>query len=292
MGRSSINWINYISESGCRILYPLIEDKITSFDKWKVKCYCGKEFETYPNHLKQNQTKSCGCLRDKTNYNHKRKYEYVNYKNKHGIEILRPLNYLEDKYKDDWICLCPHHEVPVEFVSKPGSVIQNHTTSCGCKRYEATSKMSKSRLIKLRNIRGLKNTEYLTKESSLIRKMLHVPIRYIIYKIDNFTCKKCHNKTNNINLHHIEIFSNTIFNNIESLKLIYDIKNLITLCKDCHDEAHDYNTHNINKIIQEELKLIVNNRIINEDLLNEYNRIVKEEIEPWLNEYINERNSM
>jgi hypothetical protein len=71
--------------------------------------------------------------------------------------------------------------------------------------------------------------------------------------------------------------------NKESLRLMYNINNLITLCADeCHWMAHNNSGYHINISIQKELQIITNNRIIPQDLLDEYNEIVKTKIEPWL----------
>lgn len=48
--------------NNCTIIEPYILDKRTCMDKWIVKCHCGNLFETKPNDLQQNHTRSCGCI--------------------------------------------------------------------------------------------------------------------------------------------------------------------------------------------------------------------------------------
>lgn len=55
--------------------------------------------------------------------------------------------------------------------------------------------------------------------------------RSSVYQHDNYTCKKCHKRGGQLNVHHIENFS-------ENIDLRYDIDNGVTLCKNCHDTFH------------------------------------------------------
>ena len=104
-----------------------------------------------------------------------------------------------------------------------------------------------------------------------------------MFQIDNKKCIRC--KSKGIHIHHIQKVSNTDYSNENSIKLIYQINNLVALCKDCHDDTHNGYSYYINEVIQKELQELANNRLIPQDLLDEYNEIVATKIEPWLNEY-------
>jgi hypothetical protein len=279
-----INWKGLIFYD-CKILSPVDELKISGNYKWNIKCNCGKIFKTMPISLKTGATKSCGCLKIKQliKRTHENKIIYTDYKNEiTNIKILRPVKLDEDKRFHDWICVCPHHEIPKEFIGTPGSVINGHTTSCGCLTVCNFSKYHK----RIRVEKGLNENQYLLNENELIRKMLFEPIRYLIFKIDNYKCKLCNVVSLNRNAHHINPVSNIIFNNRKSLYNAYDLKNLITLCEECHEITHGFSWKELDKTIQQKLQTITNSRIIPQDLFDEYNEIVKTKIEPWLDNYL------
>ncbi len=67
--------------------------------------------------------------------------------------------------------------------------------------------------------------------SKLLKNELWINKRLIILKRDNFKCKNCNCKNEELHIHH------TIY--IQNRKpWEYDNKYLITLCKNCHNEIH------------------------------------------------------
>lgn len=69
-----------------------------------------------------------------------------------------------------------------------------------------------------------------------------------VFKRDNYTCKQCGLRGNELNAHHIKPFAQIMkSNNITSLEdalfceELWDLENGITLCKKCHTEIHKKN---------------------------------------------------
>jgi 5-methylcytosine-specific restriction endonuclease McrA len=274
----------------CKIIEPVNELKRTCMDNWIIECHCGKKFKATPNNLrKPNNTSSCGCNTFKSYLRHEEtRNQYYNYINPiTKVQIIKPLEEQLNRSFDPWICLCPLHDTPIEFIAKPANILSGNSTSCGCKAIKASTIRLNNISKELRISRGLKEDQYLTKERDRLRENLLLPIRHIVFQIDKKQCVKCSKK--GIHVHHIQKVSHTNYNDIESIKLVYILNNLAVLCEDCHDDAHDGYSHYINEDIQKELQTITNNRIIPQDLFDEYNEIVKTKIEPWIDEYLNKR---
>ena len=288
-----INWKGLIFNE-CEILDPVDENKKTCIDKWKIKCHCGKEFQASPNNLRKlNNTTSCGCNSFKSYLRHEdtrlQYYGYINPITK--IQIIKPLDEKLNRSFDKWVCLCPLHEIPVEFIAQANNIWNsNNTTYCGCKVIPVLLERIDKRVKQQRLDHGLTEDQYLTKEVNLLRTNLCLPIRSLMFQIDNKKCIRC--KSKGIHIHHIQKVSNTDYSNENSIKLIYQINNLVALCKDCHDDAHNGYSYYINEVIQKELQELANNRLIPQDLLDEYNEIVATKIEPWLNEYLAKKASV
>ena len=71
--------------------------------------------------------------------------------------------------------------------------------------------------------------------------------RLAVFTRDDFTCQNCRQVGGNLQVHHIEAFSNVIKdNNIrtfeDALKCqkLWDANNGITLCKECHEQTDTY----------------------------------------------------
>lgn len=289
-----INWKGLIY-NGCEILTPVDENKVTGIDYWNIKCHCGKIFSTArPISLKQNLTKSCGCLAieyGKVRGLANKKYNYFNFINPEtNIKLLRPVDADKIGSQDDWIALCPHHDPEVEFIIKANSVAKKgvSTTSCGCLFLKCSSEKFIKYHKEQRLNQGLKENEYLLDKNNLLRRMLHEPIRNIIFRRDKYLCQFCKNKTHDkLNTHHIIPLSTVNYQDINTFKIIYDFNNLITLCEECHDKAHNYWNNDLNISMQQELIILIKTLLMSEELLNEYNTILINEILPWMKTYGN-----
>jgi hypothetical protein len=289
------DWKGYVSKSGCKVLQPIIKELNRGCDDWEIECYCGNKFISRPYWIKAGTTKSCKCLfRQKILEvnNNKKKYNYYGYINEETkIQILRPVNEVKNKGYDEWIALCPRHIPPKEFITAPNDVVNGRIKSCKCLARENSSKIFKEFNEKRRINNGLKSTEYLMKKTELIRQMIYYPLRSLVIKLDNNECVRCKNK-NNLTVHHIFPFSSINLDNEIDLRKMFDLSNLITLCdddenNDCHYIAHNKDWYDINLNIQKELLQLTNNRIISQNILDEYDKIIKTKVEPQLINYLN-----
>lgn len=285
-----INWKGQIFNN-CEILTPVDPWNVRSEHLWKVKCYCGNIFETTPHSLKRELTKSCGCLhlqRTKEMGLSNKKYNYYNYVNPTTlIKLVRPVDPLKDKWTNEWVALCPHHEQPQEFITFPLRVIGNgNTTSCGCLMVlSAQTNIRKHHIVRRLN-KGLNENELIISKSLELRNQLFDPIKHFILQTDGHTCCSCLKDNVTLYVHHIDpIGFDFDFLIKENYFKIYDLNNLITLCRDCHDEAHNYNPFDLNYDLQENFMFIVKQRFISKEIILKYN-IVKEQIEFWLDGYI------
>lgn len=284
-----IDWTGQIF-NGCEILEPVDKMKIKCKDKWKVKCHCGKIFETAtPKSLKTSNTTSCGCEKQRTTLLRMLKHNYYNYINPDSkVQLIEPLDPLKSRSIDDWIALCPRHDPPKQFITKPHDIIANLVKSCGClnteKRIEQANNIHKKRRLSA----GLKENEYLTKEILLVRFNIVDHIKHLILKLDGYTCNLCLDSTGgNLEVHHIIPINQFLnYSDQDTYKNLYDLNNLITLCISCHHYVHDNYHDNINLNIQQELQAITSMRPIPKDILNQYNEIVKTKIEPWIENYL------
>lgn len=288
MSKQCIAWSGKVFNN-CEILNPIDKTLIKSIDWWYTKCHCGNIFKATPHDLKRGNTISCKCIMkansSKTGKANKKDY-YHNYINKFGVKIIKPVIEELNKITDQWILLCPLCNTKFNGLAR--HVIDENITSCKCRRIENGKKylIKKHQINRIRQ--GFKKDEYMSKFSFLIRKMIFHPIVNLILKIDNNTCLLCLKYHSKLDVHHIIPFKDNLnVQNKESFKSIYDINNLITLCRKCHrDIAHNGHGSKINLDIQGELLTITNTRPVIKELLEKYNIIVKEQIEPWINKYM------
>lgn len=287
------NLIDYTNKkyNNCTIIKPVIDEFKTSKDNWYIKCDCGKIFISKPNLLQSNRVKSCGCYKKQCLKNRVlvKQLHYYNFINKYNVQLLEPLIKNKNKANDIWIALC---NCGIKFEVNAGSILYNITKSCGCKKRESSSNTFKKYHELKRIKRGLNKNFYIMKECALIRNLIFQPIRNLILQLDMYTCNLCLNKKLKLNVHHIIPFNeNFNFQKDDNYFKIYDINNLITLCKDCHIQlAHDGQSNKINKDIQQELQIIVSMRYVSKDIQKKYNKIVKDKIQPWIEQYIENSN--
>ena len=128
------------------------------------------------------------------------------------------------------------------------SMVSGHTLSCGCLQRENASKifkeLSKTQVgeghpkwkggIANERSRDMATNEYKT-------------FRTKVFERDNYTCQKCKQGSNKLNVHHIESYA-------INKKLRHDVNNGITLCENCHKKFHKlYGKQNNKEQIKEYL---------------------------------------
>lgn len=123
-------------------------------------------------------------------------------------------------------------------------------------------------------------------ESILIRESLFKPIRHLAFKRDHYKCRRCGDKPDYVNAHHIFPLNTMSFNDPKSLLLSYDLKNIITLCRGCHSEAHNFDWQDIDLSLQQHYLELIEKQKVSDEILVEYLSTVKEQIEPWLGRYL------
>jgi predicted restriction endonuclease len=67
--------------------------------------------------------------------------------------------------------------------------------------------------------------------SNQIARRLTKRWREFILRRDNYTCQICHQKSGNLEAHHIKAFS-------RDFEARFDVDNGLTLCEDCHKLVH------------------------------------------------------
>ena len=291
----NIDWSGLISESGCEILEPVDKNKRKCLDMWKVRCYCGKEFEARPSDIKNGHTKSHGCLfleKIKIVNENNKKYNYYNYINQDTqVQLLKPVDLEKDKGYNEWYALCPRHDPPIQFIAAAYDVINGKIKSCKClsneNRIKDIRKFNEQRRIE----NGLKSTDYLMQKTEMIRQMIYYPIKDFVKKIDKNKCVRCGGQ-NNLIVHHIYPFFSINLDCEEDLRKMFDLNHVITLCdndegNDCHYIAHNRDWYDLDLNIQQELLVLTSQRVLTEEQLKEYTNIVKTKIESQLIHYLN-----
>lgn len=287
---SAIDWTKQIFNN-CVILEPLILSKISGKSKWKIQCYCGKIFNASPIELKRGKVPSCGCNRSSLAKLQMQKYNYYNYINNFGIRLIEPVNSQKNGSRDEWFALCPIDNV--KFITNPHSIIANNTKSCGCLFRKKCSENITNYHIENRISKGLGIDQRITDILVFIKSMTFDKVKKIIFEIDNYTCCLCLNKGNLLEAHHIQPVHDSLnFQIYENYELLYSIKNLITLCRNCHIvQAHDGHGSKLNLEIKNELQAAISMRPVSKEIMNKYNDIVTNEINPWILSYIKEINN-
>jgi hypothetical protein len=303
MSRHPNDWQGQVYHN-CEVIKPYDETKLGGHDMWYLKCFCGKIFITQPSEVKRGKTVSCGCYRreastirmNKQIENNNglsigtKKINYRNYISENNLKIIDPVIPEKDSGMDYWNVLCP--KCNQIFQTKPRDVINSKTKSCKCSQYNnmIAAKKARDERIRLEN-GGIRLTDL----NNSLRMGICNPIKQLIFKLDNYTCNLCYgNKNMYFNMHHIvpiKLNSDFKFDKKEDFYSVYDINNLITLCEECHrKDAHNGNGRcELNKEVQKELQLLTSMRYVPKDIQEEYDQIVKNIIEPWIEDYLNNR---
>lgn len=187
--------------------------------KWVCKCICGKESIVFGTMLRNNHTKSCGCL-------HKETISKIRKNNLTGKRFGRLTVIKEEKSKDksyySWLCKC---DCGNEKIIRGQNLVQNQTFSCGCYLKE----IAKSK-------KGTKNPNYnplLTDEDR--NKDRRFP-GYMEWSFQTkqdkfFTCEICLKKSGKLNSHHL-------FNYADYPTVRIELWNCAVLCEICHKKFH------------------------------------------------------
>lgn len=111
------------------------------------------------------------------------------------------------------------------------SILSGHTQSCGCLQKEKVAEIGRTKekltLEKHPNWKG---------GISVLNAELRTSLQYSewrtkVFTRDAYKCQSCFSKSNKLNAHHIESFSN-------NKEVRMDITNGITLCYKCHSDFH------------------------------------------------------
>lgn len=288
--KPTLQWSGKIFNN-CEILKPVDNALIKCIDWWWVKCYCGNIFKSTAHSLTKQAVKSCKiCANKRTSerskiYN-KKDYYTKDFVNKYGVKILRPVNEKLNRISDKWFLLCPG--CGNEFIGLPRHVVDNTLQSCKCLMHISSGKFFKKLHQENRIRQGFNKNQYMTGWSMLIRRMIFHPIVNLVLELDGHTCCLCNTSFEKLDVHHIIPFkTNLNIKDFNTFKYVYDIDNLITLCRECHKFlAHNGHGSKIDLKIQEKLFNIIANRKKFKNILDQYNIIVKNNIEPWIKEYI------
>ncbi len=186
---------------------------------WLCKCICGNTTVTSGYHLRQNITRSCGCLQKEFG-----KKLIQNLKNKKFNRLL-VIKYagLTKHHQSSWECIC---DCGKKVIVLSQSLLSGHTRSCGC--LVKNGRIRKSRYSKEENLKRRKSKE---------EKIWSHQVK----ERDNFTCKICDKLGVRLNSHHLLPYAK--FKNERFL-----LKNGITLCEKCHRLFHkNYGYRDFNK---------------------------------------------
>jgi 5-methylcytosine-specific restriction endonuclease McrA len=250
---------------GARIFIPInttynrltVIENIMLGDKSACICKCSCGTITKPiltSSLKNNSTKSCGCLaievhrlaglakKNKPSPTKGKKFCSPLTGRVFGrLSVIEKTNQVEGIWREKYKCICSCGEIVVVDRSH---LLSGDTKSCGCLSRELVKQ-------RIRQYRIQKNADPDISLETKNRFNRHKvgKIRNKVLIRDNKKCQLCDNKIN-LQVHHIVPFS-------QDEMLISNEDNLITLCKNCHDLAHDFNSKNINLKIQQKLFSII-----------------------------------
>jgi len=201
------------------IEYVKTENKRAIF---KCLCDCGNYINVMAKNLRNNNTKSCGCL-NKT---------YASFNDelvKYGYETRRDPNkkaYVQIKchYCNRWFTPS-NHQIHNRLKAIYGETRGSSHIYCGTACRESCPTHGQISYPK----------DYKNKDSGSSREV-QPQLRKMVLERDNWECQQCGkskqtNKNLTLHCHHIDPVAN---NPIESA----DIDNCITLCKSCHKKAH------------------------------------------------------
>lgn len=125
------------------VLETLYDFETHTKPKVKCLCDCGKEIILNKNDVQSGHTLSCGCLQ-------KERASESNLKNWEQVISDTGVKIIDRAYKNDkgvwmWNCVCPICNNI--FVALPAKIMENVTTSCGCKIKSSYERITENILI-------------------------------------------------------------------------------------------------------------------------------------------------
>lgn len=111
-----------------------VENDRNSKARWLCRCSCGRQREVYAFHLKNGNTRSCGCKKYSISYNKRN----LAGKRFGRLTVLYPADSQNCFQKGVWHCRC---DCGNEADISTGSLLTGATQSCGCLNNEQRHKM-------------------------------------------------------------------------------------------------------------------------------------------------------
>lgn len=185
-----------------------VESNSKGKSRWLCQCDCGNKKVVTGECLTRGKSRSCGCL---------------------ASEVWSKK--LITQNKTEWMRQISSKANKNKIVSE-----------------ETRKKQSKARLDKPTGIGQPNWNSNLTDEDRISRRLIpgYKEWAQEIYKLDNYTCRKCNIKGKYLNAHHIESYK-------ANPHLRTEVSNGITLCKECHLDFHHrygYGGNNRAQLIQ------------------------------------------
>ena len=204
----------YFKQAGCELLE---KNYVNNHFHMKYKCACGNNSEISLAHFKQGQRcKKCGIKK----YSDKNRdsFEYVQkYFKNQGCELLEK-TYKNNDIKLKYRCSCGN----ISKISFSKFKYGKRCMKCGAKKRSGEKHF---------NYNSNLTDEEREKNKTRLSNYLYKKWRTTIYKKDNFICKKCLQKSVQLNAHHIESWASN-----KELRLVES--NGITFCEECHIKFH------------------------------------------------------
>ena len=179
---------------------------------WRCECECGNETFVNTRNLKNNHTKSCGCLHKEAASKNGRKNasDYIG----KSFGKLTVINKTDRRKGSDiaWECLC----------------------DCGGKTVVSTSHLTLGRTRSCGKGKCHWNYNHeLTDEERVVKRYMneYVIWRTAVFKRDNYTCCVCNTYNGTHNAHHLNGWN-------AYPEERFDLENGITLCELCHRTFH------------------------------------------------------
>ena len=192
---------------------------------WECICECGEKKEVSSNSLRQNNTKSCGCLHENNIIGER-------------FGRLIVLGYSDNRGNNNekmCKCVCDCGE---EKEIRHADLVSTKTKSCGCLHLERLKELSGE---KHPFYNSALSDEYRSKHRYELYGVNSGKWRKKVFSFDNYTCQSCNQRGSTLNAHHLNGWN-------AFPEQRFDTANGITLCEDCHKEFHHFNGYGDNSL--------------------------------------------